>query len=173
MNNKAVVNNVFDYSNILPTVEYIKYLVNYLDNIYNQFLDLIKKDEEKNSKFKYEYKDYMYGESYGCRFYLYIYEKGYNNIKCDDYNTFISAINNGDLKNVRELSIQMDLDFKRGRNNNYTQYENSFSIIFNPYNIKFTRKSNYNDINMNQIENQVNEILKKFPVANCIFCDKG
>ena len=168
-----VINNEFDYSNIIPTIECVKYIVNYFDNIYDQFLDLIKKDEEKNSQFKYEYKDYMYGKSYGTRFHVYIYEKTYNNITCDDYNTFISAINDGNLKDVREVSIQMDLYFKRGRNNNYTEYENSFSVILRPYNIKFARKSNYNDVNMNQIENQINEILKKFPVANCIFCDKG
>ena len=35
------------------------------------------------------------------------------------------------------------------------------------------RKSNYKDANMDQVEDTINEILKKFPVANTIFCTKN
>ena len=51
-------------------------------------------------------------------------------------------------------------------------HENLFKITFKPYNIVFTRKSNYADQNMDQIENVINEILKKFRVQNTIFCTK-
>ena len=57
-NKKNIVNNEYDYSNILPTIDNITYLVAFCDNIYNQFLKLIEADEEKNKPFKEEYKEY-------------------------------------------------------------------------------------------------------------------
>ena len=36
-NKKNIVNNEYDYSNILPTIDNITYLVAFCDNIYNQF----------------------------------------------------------------------------------------------------------------------------------------
>ena len=76
------------------------------------------------------------------------------------------------MKNVSGVDIKLNMDFERGREGNFESHENNFVIIFKPYEITFSRKSNYNDVNINQIENQINEILKKFPVANCIFCNK-
>lgn len=52
------------------------------------------------------------------------------------------------------------------------EHENLFKISFNPYNIVFIRKSNYADSSMDNIENVINEILKKFSVQNTIFCTK-
>ena len=49
---------------------------------------------------------------------------------------------------------------------------NDFKIIFRPYDIKFIRKSNFNEESMNQIESSINSILSKFAVANSIFCAK-
>lgn len=172
MNNITIVNNEFDYSNVLPTIECVKYLVQYCDNTYKQLLNLVEQDEEKNKQFKPEYKEYNYAKSYGARFEVYIREKSYNNITCKDYNTFETAVNNGDLKNILGLEIKMELDFKRGNGNNLEEYNNSFVILFNPYDIKFARKSDHIESNMNEVENQINNILKSFPVANSIFCTK-
>ena len=70
------------------------------------------------------------------------------------------------------MEIKLDLYYKRGKNDNLTDYENSFTIVFKPYEIIFARKSNHNEVNMNQIENNINEIMKKFPTANSVFCTK-
>ena len=64
------------------------------------------------------------------------------------------------------------MDFLRGKEEKLEEHENLFTIIFNPYDIKFARKSNHSDPNMNKIEEQINSILKQFPVANSIFCNK-
>lgn len=173
MDTKSVINNEYDYSNILPTIEYIDYLVKYCDNAYNQLNKLVEEDEEKNKKFKPEYKEFNYAHSYGAKFEVFIREKSYNNITCKDYNTFVTAVKDGNLNEIMELEIKVDLDFRRGIGNNLEDYENSFTIIFKPYDIKFARKSNHNEPNMNQLEDQINTILKQFPVANCVFCNKN
>lgn len=175
MNNmsESIINNEFDYSNAIVNVDYVLYLVQYCDQLFKQLLAKQAEDEEKNKQFKPEYKEYMFKKKYSQGFEVYIYEKSYNNISCKDFASFKTAVDDGNLKNVTQVSIKLDLDFERGKDNNYEQHENSFTIIFKPYEITFARKSNYNDPNMNQIENQINEIMKKLPVANTIFLDKG
>ena len=81
-------------------------------------------------------------------------------------------IQNNNLKNVLSLEIRLDLDYKRGRGNEANNHENSFSISIKPYDIIFARKSNYSDNYINQIENNINEIFKKIPTINTIFCTK-
>lgn len=169
---KAVVNNEYDYSNILPTVEAISYLVQYCDEMNKQLTKLVEADEEKNKQFKSEYKDFMYKKSFGQRFEVFIREKSYNNITCKDYSQFISAVNGGNLNGINSMEIRLCMDFYRGKGDNLEEHENSFLIVFKPYEITFIRKSNHNDPNMNQIEQQIKNILKQFPVANCIFCTK-
>lgn len=170
---QSIINNEFDYSNIIVTAEYVSYLANYCDQLYKQLLAKQDEEEEKNKQFKLEYKEYMFKKKYSQGFQIYISEKSYNNITCKDFASFQTAINDGNLKNVTKIDIKLDMDFERGKNNNYEEHENSFTIIFKPYEITFARKSNHNDPSMNQIENQINEIMKKFPVANTVFCDKG
>lgn len=169
---KVVINNEYDYSNIVPTVDSVSYLVQYCDNLYKKLIKLIEEDEEKNKMFKTEYKEYMYKKTYCPEFEVYIREKTYNNITCKDYETFISAVKDGNLNEVNEVEIKLYMNFKRGKGEQLDEHENSFIVIFKPYDIKFARKSNYDDPNMNQIEQEINNILKQFPVANSIFCNK-
>ena len=171
-NKESVINNEYDYSNVLPIIDCVSYLVQYCDQIYNQLLKLQERDEEKNKQLKAEYKQYDFKKRYSQGLEIYIKEKGYNNITCKDYDTFKSAIENGNLNFVAGVEIRLNMDFERGREGKYAYHQNSFTIIFKPYEITFARKSNYNDINMDKIENEINEIMKKFPVANCIFCNK-
>ena len=49
MNEKSTINNEYDYSNIIPTEDYVLYLVKYCDGIYNQMIRLMNEDEEKNN----------------------------------------------------------------------------------------------------------------------------
>lgn len=170
--NKNVINNEYDYSNVVASEEWLLHLVEYCDKIYKQFIQLVNKDEEQNKQFKPEYKNYNYKKSYETNFSIYIREKSYNNIMCNDFETFKSAALDGNLKNVSSLDIQLNLSFKRGKEGNLEEHENSFSILFRPYEITFARKSMKNDISMDNIENGINGILKKFPVVNTIFCSK-
>lgn len=174
MEQEMLVSNEFDYSNIVAEAETITYLVQYCEAVYNQLLDLMTADEEKNEKLKYEFKSYEYKKYYETKFEITIKENSasFSSINCKNYQSFIDAINSGHLKNVKNLTIELNLSYKRGKENDLSDYENTFKIVFQPYDIKFTRKSNHKEDSMNQIENNLNEILKKFKVQNSIFCTK-
>lgn len=175
-NNEEVetnINNEFDYSNIIVGVENLAYIVQYCDNVYSSFKTLLDEDEKMNERLKYEFKNYDYKRTYGDNFEIRIRQKNYyNSTSCKNYNSFIDVVRQGQLKNVDALEIELNLDYKRGKSDELKNHENSFKITFKPYDIKFIRKSNYNEKNMNQIEENINAILKKFPTANSIFCSK-
>ena len=173
MNQKNVINNEYDYSNVLPLTDYIVYLVKYCDDTLNQLKRLFEEDEEKNKTFKYEYKNYTFKSCYGDRLEIHITPKDYNNITCKDIESFNSAVNNGNLNNISKLRINLDLDYERGTKGNFEKHDNSFSITFEPYNIKFKRSANFKDDMMDMVEKDINEILSKFPIMNTIFCTKG
>lgn len=173
MNEKSVINNEYDYSNIIPLIDYITYLVRYCDDTLKQLKRLFAEDEERNKALKYEYKDYTFKACYGDRCEVYISGKDYNGIiTCKDLESFNSAVSNGNLNNISKLKIVLDLDYERGSKGNMEKHENSFSIIFEPYNIKFKRSSNFKDDMMDMVENDINNMLRKFPVMNTIFCTK-
>ena len=172
MENKMIINNEFDYSNKVPTIEAVSYLVQYMDNIYDSFLKLTEEDEKKNEPFKDEYRNYDYKKSYGTRFEIYIRLKTYNNITCQGYEEYRLAVQDGNVKNILDLEIKLDLDYGRGKGRDLEEHENSFSIIIKPYDFIFARKSSHNEANMNQIENNINEILDRFTTINTIFCTK-
>ena len=168
------VSNEFDYSNIVAEVQSISYLVQYCEALYNQLIKLASNDEEKNARLKSEFKNYEYKKTFNTKFEVLIKENGnsFANLNCKNYETFNEAVNSGHLKNVDTLTIELDLTYKRGKEFSLKDYENNFKIVFKPYNIKFTRKSNHSETFMNEIENNINEILKKFRVQNSIFCTK-
>ncbi len=49
---ETVINNEYDYSNIVPAVENITYIIQYCAQIYNHFLKLSEEDENKNERLK-------------------------------------------------------------------------------------------------------------------------
>jgi hypothetical protein len=169
---KSVICNEFDYSNIVPNIETVSYLVKYCDQVFKQLTKLVEEDEEKNKQFKIDYKEWKYKKSYGQNFEIYIRQKNYGIITCNDYSQFMSAVNGGNLNAIGSMDIKLCLDFFRGTGDNVVEHENSFIMRFNPYEITFTRKSNYEDTSMDKIEDQLNSIFKQFPVANSIFCNK-
>lgn len=172
--NEIEISRKFDYSNSIPEIEFISYLVQYCDYYYKQLSRLFDEDEEKNTKLKSEYKFFYYKKSFNSKFEVAIREKGnsFSNLSCKTYDSFVEAINSGHLNNVESVIINLDLSFKRGKDMQTKEHENLFKISFKPYNIVFTRKSNYADSSMDQIENVINEILKRFRVQNTIFCSK-
>ena len=169
---ETVINNEYDYSNIIPTIENITYIVKYCDKIYNQFVKLVEGDENKNEKLRYDLQNYKYKKSYSEEFEVKIRNNLYNSITCKGYDSFVEAMNNKRIVNVESLEIKLNLSYKRGKIDTLSEHENSFSIVFRPYKVIFSRKSNHNEADMNQIENNINEILKIFPAVNTIFCSK-
>lgn len=169
---EAAINNERDYSNIIPTAENIAYLVQYCEQVYNQLIKLIEDDEARNEKIKYDLQNYNFKKSYGERFEVAVRGKNFNTVNCKNYNSYLELYKKEQLNNVDAIEIYLELDYKTGSNSSFVAHENSFVIKFKPYEITFIRKSNFRDANMDQIENTINEILKKFPVANTIFCTK-
>ena len=169
---EAVINNEKDYSNIIPTPENIASLVQYCEQIYNQFAKLVEDDENRNNKIKYELQNYSFKKCYGQQLELIIREKNFNTINCKNYNSYVELYKNGQLKNLDSLEINLELNYQTGMNASLITHENLFKIKFKPYEISFIRKSNFKNFNMERIENTINDILSNFPVANTIFCTK-
>ncbi len=164
-----VINNEYQYKNILPTKEAIDYLVNYLDSIFKSFTSICDDEEEKNKKLKEEYREYNYKRYYATTYKIYIAEKTYHNIECNTYEEFKSAEDDNNLKNIDHLEIKLDLSYRRGKGNNLEECTNEFIIIFKPFDTKFARKSNHKDENMNNTEQSILDILDKFPKLDTIF----
>lgn len=167
------INNEYDYSNIVASVDNISYIVQYCDSIYSQFQQLIAEDEQKNERLKYEFRNYNYKKSYGESFEVKIRQKNhYNTISCKNYNSFKDAVMQGQVNNIDALEIELNLDYKRGNSDSLKDYQNSFKVSFKPYDISFVRKANHNEFNMNDIEENIKQMLNKFSVANTIFYSK-
>lgn len=170
---ETTINNEFDYSNIVASVDNISYIVQYCDNVYSQFQQLVAEDEQKNERLKYEFKNYNYKKSYGDSFEVRIRQRGhYNTISCKNYSSFKDAVMQEQVNNIDALEIELTLDYKRGNNDSLKDYQNSFKVSFKPYDIKFVRKANHNELNMNQVEDNIKQMLDKFQVANTIFYSK-
>ena len=164
----------FDYSNIVPEIEMISFLVQYCDSCYKQLMKLCEDDAIRNEKLKYEFKEYRYKKAYSTNFEVTIREKnsGFSSLSSKTYESFIENVNSGHLNNVDSVIITLDLSFKRGKETDIKEYNNLFKISFKPYDIVFSHKSDYLDSDIEQIENNINEILKKFRIQNTVFCTK-
>lgn len=167
------ISREYDYSNSVPEVQNILFLAKYCYSYYVQLIKMCEEDEEKNRILKSEYKDFLYKKSFSSKYEAAIREKDvFSSLSCKTYDSLVEAANSGHLKNVESVVITLDLSFRRGRDMATKEHENLFKISFKPYNIVFIRKSNYADSSMDNIENVINKILKKFRVQNTIFCTK-
>ncbi len=168
---EEVITNEFDYSNVIPIAENIAYIIQFCDNVFNHFMKLVEEDKVKNERLKYEYRDYKYQDHYNQKLEIDV-RKGYENTSYKNYSSFINAINNKQISNISSMEIKLGLSFYRGKKDSSVEHQNEFKISFEPYKILFTRKSNFPDAEMDQIEKNINELMKKFPVSNTIFCSK-
>ena len=169
---ETVVNNEYDYSNMVASGENIATIVQYCETLFNQFNSLIARDEKKNEMLKYEFKSYEYAKHFKSEFTVILKQRGLNNIICKNYNAYMDALKSGNVNNLNGLDIILDLSYKRGNSGDLKEYRNDFKIIFRPYDIRFIRKSNHNETTMNQIEDAIKFMLNQFPVANTIFFNK-
>lgn len=163
------IQNQHNYSTIIPTGECITYLVQYCADEYQKFTALteeVEKNKEQHGEYNYSFKK---GASL---FEIAIRGKQYSNIVCENFQEFEAAIQEKGLKDISSLEIKMHLNFKRDREEVGTEHQNEFVIIFRPYEISFSRKSNYNETMMNQIETNIDDVLRRFPSINSIFSAK-
>ena len=109
---EVVINNEFNYSNAIPVVKNMSYIVDFCDDVFNKFMNLVNEEKIKNERLKYEFRNYLYQEHYGNR-----NKKGYETTSYKNYSSFINAINNNQINNISSLEIKLGLSFYRGKNN--------------------------------------------------------
>lgn len=163
------INNMFDYSNSIPTIKDVKHLVKYMFNIYEQYLWMVTEDEKK---YKQEHKYYIYESHHSLIFDVRLREKNYITITCKSYSEFEQCVKDGKLDNIDSMEIRLIIDYKNNYTKDYIMYNNNFTVCLKPFDISFYRKSNYDKLEMNAIESGINEILKRFMSINSIFCTK-
>jgi hypothetical protein len=175
---EKIIENVFDYSNVIPTKDSVFALIKYCEQIYNNLVQIMNNEEERNMKLKDDYKEYKYKNS-GTSFEIHVnsdnYAGSYSNYYCKNLEMLENLYKEGKLPFVTNLTISMELSFRRGRgylNYSVQRHEHIFKIVFKPYNISFTRNSNVDDEEIRIIENNINNVFSKFNTVNTIFYSK-
>lgn len=173
---EKIINPRYDYSNIIPNKEYVKVLTQYCFAVYNQLLKMFDEDQKKNERLKSEYKNFEYLKHYSTGIEISVKERAKegqyigSSYDFNDYKSFIDYIDR--KPTLTSLKIELNLSFKRGGEYKTTEYTNVFIISFEPYNIIFSRKSNHEDKNMDQIEQYIKSVLDKFSTVDTIFYSK-
>jgi len=168
---EQIINNEFDYSNAIVDGKSILYLANTVNSIFQKMKAMFDEDEKKNEPLKWEYKNYEYKDKYSKLQYQVVFKNHARN-EFQTYEALETAVESGNLNNVEKFTIELDLDYSRGKEGNLISLENNFKITFQPFEIKFIRKSNYNENLMQQVEDSINDCLNKFNILNTIFCTK-
>ena len=159
---KKIIKNTKEYSDKIVNTYSIGILSNYCESIYKAFLKLTNKDEKDNEKLSYNKRNYHYKKK-NVSFEIYAVDKELNHYSFETYNAYINSINGGNLDDVNSLSLKLNLSYSKGTNGNLEDYNNEYEIIFKPYSIKVERISNHKDECMDQVEEAIDNIIKKLP----------
>jgi hypothetical protein len=174
---EKAIDNVYDYSNIVPVIDKIGIIVQFFDGVFNRLMSISEEEKARNEKLKPEFQEHQY-KNYYSNFEITIRKPIDNSLShdyttCKNFESFSNLYREGKINNISDMKIVMNLDFSRGKGYlNLTKFENQFVVDFQPYNIKFTRKSNYEDSEMDAIEKRIIELLNSFDTCNTIFCSK-
>ena len=170
METKDIIENTYNFSDTIITVEVIDYIAKYFQSIIDYYEKLFIEDEQKNEKLKYDFQNYSYKKSYNTGLDITIGSKEYSSIHCNNYNSFKQMINENKAKNLGFFNIELSINYKSGNNNNLIEHNNNFSIKMKPYDIIFKCSSNNSDSEMNNVEEYIiNEIFNKIPHVPTIF----
>jgi hypothetical protein len=164
------INNEYDYSDKMIDFESVLKIGKQADNIYKKMLNVYEEEEKKNQLLKYEYKQYKYKNRWSTLQFVIRY-KNYTSISCDSYEALIEAHNNSKLKDIAVLEIFIRLNYSKGSifKNTMINVDNEFLIQFKPFDTKLRRRSNYNDVNMNQIEAILKSNMEQLKKVDSIF----
>ncbi|MBO4813215.1 hypothetical protein J5491_03670 [Candidatus Saccharibacteria bacterium] len=163
------VNHEHNYPDILVVREYVENLVSFLDKAYRVFLKKVEDDTSKNNALEPNQRNYSYKERYGSFFKVYIYTSAGGSSSYDSDSAFRSAVTDGRLNGVKDLSVSLEFCFGRGLEGAIEDHRDAFKISFQPYDIKFTRDSNFSDPEMDALEEQIVKLLEDFPSTKTIF----
>lgn len=168
---EQLINNEFDYSNAIINKESLLYIAKNIDSIFQKMKSIYEEDRIKNEQLKTEYKNHDFKDRHSKL----QYSLKLKDIYCSEiesYEALEIAVKDGKFDNIEYFNIILELDYSRGKGDNLTKLENTFKLVFKPYEITFTRKSNYNDLLMQQVEESINNSLKQLNTLNTVFCTK-
>ncbi len=167
-NQEAMVDNLYDYSDIVVDTEHLLTIVEYYNNIYNYFSSIAEEDEKRNKRLKYDYQVYQCKKRW-FELSVSIMDNKYNHSEYKSLMDFKNAIENDRIRNVATLTIKLTIDYESGNYGNEISYENNFVLDFKPYNIKFQRVSNHELTTMKEIEDNTRKLLNNFTSQTTIF----
>lgn len=165
----GVTENIHNITNALVTAEELLSFVKYCQNECFRLKNLIVEDAKKNDPLRREYQAYEYGEIYGNDLKITISKHNSNSIVIKSYQEFESACNQGLLKKVDHLDIDLQLSYFKGNNLEKDIYKNEFFIRFKPFDILIQRKSNHVEAYMDGVEKNILNYIEKFDKADTIF----
>ncbi len=172
MDNLQAINHVYSYNNAVPMLDYVLDLCKYLDMKNNELKTMIDADEKKNEDLKYDYRVYEHKKHYSAGFKVYLYSKVQRNLpSVQSYAELEKMHAAGLLKQLSHMSIELDYSFGVGKYNEIVNHRNEFKIEFRPYDISFTRASDYDDAEANEIEDTIKRKLSDFVSYETIFGD--
>lgn len=167
-----MINRVYSYNNAVPMLDYVLDLCKYLDAKNNELLALNEADEKKNQDLKFEYREYEHKKAYSAGFVIYLYSKVQRNLpSVHSYAELEKLHASGLLKQLMHMTIELKYTFGVGKNNEVVEHRNEFKIEFRPYDISFTRASNYDDAVANEIEEVIKRKMGEFVSYETIFGD--
>ena len=163
------VNHEHYYPNILAVREYVENLVSFCDKACRVLQGKIDEDERKNESLERDRRKYDYKQVYGTGLRVFIMNKSGAHSTYDNESAFRAAATSGRLNDVTMLEIDLSLSFGRGIGDEIDEHHNKFSFSFKPYEIKFTRDSNFSNPEMDELEEQLIKLLEDFPATKTIF----
>ncbi len=151
-NKKEEINNEYDYSDIFPNKENIYKIFSFCYSLYDKFNSLLERqDKHQIEKGKL------------CGYEIFIVDNSHENKVYSNFEDFKNEFEN--IKNISYITLVINLQYIKLNE----EYNNEFRIIIKPYNIKFNRKSNHEQVVMNQIEDSINNVMSKLRAEDTIF----
>lgn len=169
----SIISNTIDFSNKVITIDSLLQLVKYLDDVYQDFAEQCRRDEQANERLKYEYRRYTHKPSALSGLRIAIYPANIiQPIGCRNFADFHNLTVSNSINNVRRIIIDMELNYSSGNDSSMVRHDNKFTLNFEPYDITLTRRSSDNDQYINQVANNIASIFYAMETRNTIFCTK-
>lgn len=163
----ASIQEVKEFTNLLAVREYIDDLIKYCFGMYESFSKTVQEDEAKNEQLKFELRNYQFHHSYSADCNVYVYGSNGNTYKT--YDAFAMALKSGHVQGITNLSITLDLSFRRGGYNTLEDHNHKFEMKFRPELASFSYEANYEDPAMSGIRDKLMAKMEDFPATTTIF----
>lgn len=172
MDNPQIVNHTYSFNNAVPMLDYVMDVCRYLDTCYRELEKMSDEDEKKNEDLKHEYRVYSHKKAFSTRFSIYCYSNVQRSIPTSSSYAELERLRDaGFLKQLSNMTIELNYDFEVGKNNELETHHNEIELKFKPYEITLTRVSDHADAEVDQIEATTKRKMDEFVSYETIFGD--